>query len=317
MEVIDKIKVFIVGGTGRIGSFLVKFIEENKDLSIIGIQNTKGYCNDSSYQIYNDLPKDKLRDIDIILDCSSTDCTQKNLNFINDNKIFIESKTKPLLYFAITPDLSTKFSSKTSDIIKKININFYGSNKIIIIRKDDISGLAIWFKDIMDRIEKLLKQEDRIKKVELRDRHRKEKEVCSQSMLKILEDHHFITSENKKMISRKIEDFKDIACPNIHTNEDMFYYTCEKRDGDKLELTLRSNRKYTSKQLKEGKKSDSIHYAVYYDEEDKKHYIEPDNDSKNSKFIVDGEKNAKDFLDVALREYKKIMSSFQEKEYYQ
>ena len=103
-------KIFIVGGTGRIGTLIISNIlnDYGDNCEIIGIQSrgkkeAPNIIKNKQIQIYNNIDT-ALANADIIIDASSSECTQNNLQHIIDNSNLIRYRKNknPLLYFAIT-----------------------------------------------------------------------------------------------------------------------------------------------------------------------------------------------------------------------
>jgi len=221
----EKIKIFIVGGTGRIGKELVSVIEEKKDqYEIVGIQSRdpektkkEEFFKDKNIKFFNNIEDAFKNKTDIILDVSSPEGTTNNLKKLDEisvsdnlkNTTFCEKvknenkQNTSCLYFAITPkdknyeiiatSKGKNYEIKDSIILQKYKIN------LKVIRADKVNiGLDDFLNNNVINIQKSIEKGNSII---INDAHRANKEPYTQAELNFLEYNNFVSTDKKKFIS--------------------------------------------------------------------------------------------------------------------
>ncbi len=311
-------KIFIVGGTGRIGTLIISNIlnDYGDNCEIIGIQSrgkkeAPNIIKNKQIQIYNNIDT-ALANADIIIDASSSECTQNNLQHIIDNSNLIRYRKNknPLLYFAITPD---EFQDKkTSDILEKNKKTLSELKKFIFKRTDKVNTISEFLNNHKKNIDSVLANGG---KVILTDIHRTEKESFSQVLLDFLVKNNYMSPEEKDKLTENEYNNRFDKETNTYKPLDSFYELKNNKS-----LNLYSYRSTQNSDFKETNMVGSTHIVEFFDKNGKELYFNKNGELVNhDKAYIDyfytDDSIAKTLLTKAFDEYNKLLQSNKKEQY--
>ena len=231
----EKIKVVIVGG-GRIGSLLLQQISEQyPNYKFIYFLSKKTDLSKNKKKLEDNL-QDALKNADIIIDTSATDCTQQILQqiILSEETEIISKRDKKLLYFAITPDDNGQ-GQKTSEILEKNRFTLKELKKrgFNFVRVDKINPIDEFLERHWLNIQSILEKGG---KVVITDIHRTEKESFSQVLLTFLVKKGYLTEKQKDEIVKKSEQERKNPDGSYKQQDDKIIF--KKTESGELQLFM-------------------------------------------------------------------------------
>lgn len=330
----EKIKVVIVGG-GRIGNATKKEIEEkfpNCEFLYFLSKNTD--LSQKKKKLKDNL-QDALKNADIIIDTSATDCTQQILQQIisPEGTEIISKRDKKLLYFAITPDDNGQ-GQKTSEILEENRLTLKELEKkgFNFVRVDKINTIYEFLEKYTSNIQEVLAQDGR---VIITDIHRTEKESFSQVLLTFLVDKGYLTKEQKDGIVLKSEQERKNPDGSYKQQDDKIIF--QKTESGELQLFMYgvdalscndkeqaypleifSYRSTLKKDFEEQGMIGSTHIIEFFDKDGKEIYFysnpkEKTPDKADLDCFFTDQQLVKNLMEKVMTEYQRLLKSQQER----
>lgn len=311
----DKKKVFIVGGTGRIGTLIIDNLFKNykDDYEVIGVQSrgikeAPKILKEANIKIYSNLDH-ALANADIIIDASSPESTQNNIEYILANTDLIKNrKNKGLLYFAITPNKSK--TKDTTDILNKNKnlLSILEQSNFVFKRTDKINNISDFLNTHKSNIDKVLANGG---KVVLTDIHRTEKESFSQVLLNFLVDNKYISNEKRRELENKESKRRKDDKNNYKPIDSELYNLSENGSLQLFSYRSTPNSDFQYRDKNGKTMVGSTHIVEFFDKDGKELYFNENNEPTTYDkayidcFYTDND-IAKSLINKAFKEYENL-----------